>query len=58
MKITHNVTLNFHPIFIPFNQLFGTILDFGLRPEGAIMTYGPEGLRIYCIALRYHYLLN
>jgi len=34
MKITHNVTLNFHPIIIPFNQLFWTILNFGLRPGG------------------------
>jgi hypothetical protein len=29
MKITHNVAFNFHPIFIPLNQLFGGILDFG-----------------------------
>ena len=29
MKITHNVTLSFHPIFILLNQLFGAILDFG-----------------------------
>jgi len=29
MKIMHNVVLHFHPIFIPFNQLFGPILDFG-----------------------------
>jgi hypothetical protein len=28
MRITHNVALNFHPIFIPLNQLFGAILDF------------------------------
>jgi hypothetical protein len=28
MKITHNVALNFHPIIIPLNQLFGAILDF------------------------------
>jgi len=25
MKITHYVALYFHPIFIPFNQLFGAI---------------------------------
>ena len=25
MKITHNVALNFHPILIPLNQLFGAI---------------------------------
>jgi hypothetical protein len=25
MKITHNVALNFHLIFIPLNQLFGAI---------------------------------
>jgi hypothetical protein len=31
MKITHSVALNFNPIFIPFIQLFGSILDFGLR---------------------------
>ena len=29
MKITHNVALNFHPIFILLNRLFGAILDFG-----------------------------
>jgi len=29
MKITHNVTREFRPIFIPLNQLFGVILDFG-----------------------------
>jgi hypothetical protein len=29
MKIKHNVALSFHPIFIPLNQLFGAILDFG-----------------------------
>jgi hypothetical protein len=29
VKITHDVALAFHPIFIPFNQLFGAILDFG-----------------------------
>jgi hypothetical protein len=28
MKITHDVALNFYPIFIPLNQLVGTILDF------------------------------
>ncbi len=32
MKITHNVTLNFHPIFIPLNQLFEAILDFEFWP--------------------------
>jgi hypothetical protein len=30
MKIAHNVALNFHPIFIPLNQLVGEILDLGL----------------------------
>ena len=29
MKITHNVALTFHPIFIPLNQFLGAILDFG-----------------------------
>ena len=29
MKITHDVALNFHAIFIPLNQLFGAILHFG-----------------------------
>jgi hypothetical protein len=29
MKITHNMALNFHPIFIQLDQLFGVILDFG-----------------------------
>jgi hypothetical protein len=29
MKITHDMALSFHPIFIPLNQLFGAILDFG-----------------------------
>ena len=42
MKITHDAALNFYPIFIPLNQLVGTILDFGLR--------------ICCIALLYHFL--
>jgi hypothetical protein len=32
MKITRNVALNFYPIFIPLNQLFGAILDFGFWP--------------------------
>ena len=58
MKITHNVVLNFHPIFIPLNLLFGAILDFGLRPGGAIGAYAPEGLRIYRIALLCHFLLK
>ena len=31
MKITHNVALNFHPIFIPLNHLIKRILDFGLQ---------------------------
>jgi hypothetical protein len=31
MKITHNVAFNFHPIFIPFDQLFGAILDLNGR---------------------------
>jgi len=44
MKITHNVALNFHPIFIALNQLFEAILDFGLW--------------ICCIALLNHFLLN
>lgn len=39
----HTVALNFHPIFISFNQLFEEILDFGLR--------------ICCIALLYHFFL-
>jgi len=30
MKITNNVALDFLPIFISLNQLFETILDFGL----------------------------
>jgi len=30
MKFTHNVALSFLSIFIPLNQLFGTILDFRL----------------------------
>ncbi len=30
MKITANVTLNYHSIFISLNQLVGEILDFGL----------------------------
>jgi hypothetical protein len=29
MKITHNVALKFHPIFILLNQRVGEILDFG-----------------------------
>jgi hypothetical protein len=29
MKITHNVALNFHPIFIPLNHIFEAILDLG-----------------------------
>ena len=29
MKITHNVALSFHPIFILLNQIFREILDFG-----------------------------
>ena len=29
MKITHIVALSFHPIFIPLNQLLGTIIDLG-----------------------------
>ena len=29
MKIKDNVTLDFHPIFISLNHLFGEILDFG-----------------------------
>jgi hypothetical protein len=29
MKTTHNVAINFHPIFIPLNQAFGEILNFG-----------------------------
>jgi len=42
MKITHNVALNFHPIFIPLNQLFGAILDFGFWPPAR---RGHKGLR-------------
>ena len=30
MKITHNVMREFRPNFIPLNQNFGVILDFGL----------------------------
>jgi hypothetical protein len=30
MKITHNVALNIHPMFIPLNQILVAILDFGL----------------------------
>jgi hypothetical protein len=30
MKITHDVAFNFHPILLLI-QLFGAILDFGLR---------------------------
>jgi hypothetical protein len=29
MKITHNVALNFHPIFIPLIQIYEAILDLG-----------------------------
>jgi len=29
MKITHDMTLNLHPIFFPLDQLLGAILDFG-----------------------------
>jgi hypothetical protein len=29
MKITDNATLNFHPIFIPLDQLSWAILDLG-----------------------------
>jgi hypothetical protein len=29
MKITDSAALNFHRIFIPLNQLFRAILDFG-----------------------------
>jgi hypothetical protein len=52
MKITHNVAVNFHPILIPLNQLFGAILDF----EFWIAASGPWGLKglrpggICCIA--------
>jgi hypothetical protein len=28
MKITHNLALNFQPVFIPFNQPLRAILDF------------------------------
>jgi hypothetical protein len=28
MKIRQNLTLEFHPIFIPLNQIVETILDF------------------------------
>jgi hypothetical protein len=31
MKITHNVALNFYPIFIPLNQDFREILNFGIK---------------------------
>ena len=40
----HNVALNFHPVFIPFNQLLGAIWDCGFW--------------ICCIALLYQFLLN
>jgi hypothetical protein len=49
---------HFHPIFIPLNQRVEEILDFGLRPGGAIGAYAPEGLRICCIALLCHFLLR
>jgi hypothetical protein len=65
------MAFNFHPIFIPLNQLFEAILDLGFWPPaspscrlyeteagGAIGAYAPEGLRIGCIALLYHVLLN
>jgi hypothetical protein len=29
MKITNIGAFSFHPIFIPLNQIFGDILDFG-----------------------------
>ena len=51
MKIRQIMTLNFYPIFISLYQSVGRILDSGLRPEGAIGAYAPEGLRICCIAL-------
>jgi len=41
MKITNIRAFSFHPIFMPLNQIFGDILDFGLR--------------IGCIALLYHF---
>jgi hypothetical protein len=44
MKIVHNAALNFHPIFIPFNQLFVPILDFGFwhPPYRGYRRLGPE----------------
>ncbi len=44
MKITHNVAVNFHPILIPLNQLFGAILDFEFWPPASpsIRLYEPE----------------
>ena len=42
MKITHNVAFNFHPIFIPFNQLFGVILDFGTRIADLLDRFAPS----------------
>ena len=44
VKFTYYVALNFYPVFIPLNQLSWAILDFGLR--------------ICCIALLCHFLLN
>jgi len=29
MKITHDAAFNFHPTFIPLNQLFWAVLDLG-----------------------------
>jgi hypothetical protein len=31
MRFTHNVVLNFHPIFIALDQPFEVISDFGFR---------------------------
>jgi hypothetical protein len=60
MKITYNVALYFHPIFILLNQPFGAILDFGFL-IAASGPWGHKGLRsggICCIALLYHFILN
>ena len=56
MKIKHYVALSFHPIFIPLNQLFGAILDFGFWPPAR---RGHRGLRPGGIAdLLYRFALS
>ena len=39
MKTTHNTALNLHPIFVPLNQLFGTILDFEFWIAGLLYRF-------------------